>query len=203
MFVCSDDLDNEDQWTPSLPVSSSVLQYRTVKADSPTTSRPSTHEPPARPDPSHACYDNPAPRADTQTRYIADNPAPRSDAQTDYMSRFDFTQPDSSQDPGSHSDSLTQTPSKKRKRCFYPNWSVQFPWVEYHEDGHYMLCTWCTKQGFKSSFTRGCRTFHIDSLRTHDGSLSHQQASYIEQTRLPNTNNTDKRPYPQQNDSCT
>ena len=64
-------------------------------------------------------------------------------------------------------------------RRFCSHWLVIFPWLDYDENQKIMLCKMCCRYHLNNTFTRGSRSFHIDTLRKHEGSIVHQSASKL------------------------
>ena len=68
----------------------------------------------------------------------------------------------------------------KRVRKFRPGWLKDFPWLQYSRAEDVMRCTICLKHNRSSAFTKGTRTFHLDNVKKHEGSSSHQKAVELE-----------------------
>ena len=68
-----------------------------------------------------------------------------------------------------------------------PKWKEDYDWVHYDEVTKDMFCIICEKYDFtnkSSHFVIGCTSYRLDSLKTHDKSASHIDASRKEQIAI-------------------
>ncbi|XP_014669372.1 PREDICTED: uncharacterized protein LOC106810507 [Priapulus caudatus] len=102
--------------------------------------------------------------------------------------KFGFTSKSNEKDKSAKGNEDTKKKYEmKRKRGFLPKWLNEYEWLRYDEETEAMFCTSCEKYAAEKSSaftTTGCLTFRIESLKSHETSSSHVNASKIETISL-------------------
>ena len=95
--------------------------------------------------------------------------------------------------PESHSSTEGKTPHEEKKKCsriFQPSWKQTYPWLKFTEGK--MYCGTCLDSinsaerlaNPTSAFVTGTENFRLDSIKSHESSIPHVQATKASVFRL-------------------
>ena len=94
--------------------------------------------------------------------------------------------------PESHSSTDDKTPHEEKKKCriFQPSWKQTYPWLKFMEGK--MFCGTCLDSNNSaerlanptSAFVTGTENFRLDSIKSHESSIPHVQATKASVFRL-------------------
>lgn len=67
----------------------------------------------------------------------------------------------------------------RKPRTFRNEWLENRPWLRFCQESEAMFCDVCQTAGKQSEFTKGCKSFRVETVKIHEKSEAHRHAEEI------------------------